>query len=68
MKHLGETCAVTSRMVLLRSAMIVLDAETGLCHVFLRDDGFGAIICLMTDCLSGRWRAACARTRRTSRI
>lgn len=49
--------------------MIVLDAKMGLCRVFLvRDEGFGGIICLMTDCLSGRWRAACARKRRTSRI
>jgi 2'-5' RNA ligase len=45
-KHVSETCAVTSRIrFCLRSAMIVPEAQMGLYHVFLvPDEGFGAII------------------------
>jgi 2'-5' RNA ligase len=45
-KHVAETCAVTSRIrFCLRSAMIVPEAQMGLYHVFLvPDEGFGAII------------------------
>lgn len=45
-KHVGETCAVVSRIrFCLRSAMIVPEAKMGLYHVFLvPDEGFGAII------------------------
>jgi len=45
-KHVGATCAVTSRIrFCLRSAIIVPEAKMGLYHVFLvPDEGFGAII------------------------